>query len=82
MLAKSKLNSIETLVSQALIDTEIGHEEFVKEMIRLRLKTKIKWKTVKNYWAFYTIKKIIVCMYKKSSDAKRLTKERKITAQR
>ena len=42
MLAKSKLNSIETLVSQALIDTEIGHEEFVKEIIRLRLKTKIK----------------------------------------
>ena len=57
MLAKSKLNSIETLVSQALIDTEVGHEEFVKEIIRLRLKTKIKWKTVKNYWAFYTIKK-------------------------
>ena len=28
-LAKSKLNSIETLVSQALIDLEISHEEFV-----------------------------------------------------
>ena len=28
MLAKTKLNSIETLVSQALIDMEIGHEEF------------------------------------------------------
>ena len=28
MLAKSKLNSIETLVSQALIDMEISHEEF------------------------------------------------------
>ena len=42
MLAKSKLNSIETLVSQALTDTEIGHEEFVKGIIRLRLKTKIK----------------------------------------
>ena len=27
MLAKSKLNSIETLVSQALIDKEISHEE-------------------------------------------------------
>ena len=27
MLAKSKLNSIETLVSQALIDMEISHEE-------------------------------------------------------
>ena len=29
MLAKLKLNSIETLVSQALIDMEISHEEFV-----------------------------------------------------
>ena len=28
MLANSKLNSIETLVSQALIDLEINHEEF------------------------------------------------------
>ena len=29
MLAKSKLNSIETLVSQALIDMKISHEEFI-----------------------------------------------------
>ena len=29
MLAKSKLNSIETVVSQALINLEISHEEFV-----------------------------------------------------
>ena len=29
MLAKSKLNSIETLISQALIDMEISREEFV-----------------------------------------------------
>ena len=29
MLAKSKLSSIETLASQALIDLEISHEEFV-----------------------------------------------------
>ena len=29
MLAKSKLNSIETLISQALIDMKISHEEFV-----------------------------------------------------
>ena len=28
MLAKSKLDSIETLVSQAFIDMEISHEEF------------------------------------------------------
>ena len=29
MLAKSKLNSIETLISQALIDMEISHEQFI-----------------------------------------------------
>ena len=28
MLAKIKLNSIETLIYQALIDMEIGHQEF------------------------------------------------------
>ena len=29
MLAESKLNSIEALISQALIDMEISHEKFV-----------------------------------------------------
>ena len=29
MLAKSKFNSIETLISQALIDMNISHEEFI-----------------------------------------------------
>ena len=29
MLAKSKLNSIETLISQALIDMEISHVELI-----------------------------------------------------
>ena len=29
MLAKSKLNGIETLISQALIDMDISHEEFI-----------------------------------------------------
>ena len=29
MLAKGKLNSIETLVAQVLIDMEISHEEFI-----------------------------------------------------
>ena len=32
MLAKSKLNSIETLVSQALTDMEISHEEFISTL--------------------------------------------------
>ena len=31
MLAISKLNSIEALISQALIDMKISHEEFFKE---------------------------------------------------
>ena len=29
MLAKRKLNSIDTLISQALIDMDISHEEFI-----------------------------------------------------
>ena len=29
MLAKSKLNSIKTFISQALINVEISHEEFI-----------------------------------------------------
>ena len=28
-MAKSKFNSIETLISQALIDTDISHKEFI-----------------------------------------------------
>ena len=30
LLAKSKPNSIETLISQALIDLDISHEEFIR----------------------------------------------------
>ena len=29
MLAKSKLNSVEALITQALIDMDISHEEFI-----------------------------------------------------
>ena len=39
MLAKIKLNSIDTLISQALIDMDISHEEFVtilKEKIDMK----------------------------------------------
>ena len=43
MLAKTKLNSIEILVSQALIDMEISHEEFVTI-----LKEKDKYKKMKD----------------------------------
>ena len=30
MLAKSKFNSIETSISQALIDLDISHEKFIR----------------------------------------------------
>ena len=42
MLVKSKLNIIETLVSRALIDMEITHEEFITI-----LKEKDKYETMK-----------------------------------
>ena len=41
MLAKSKLNSIETLISQALNDMEISHEEFI-----IMLKKKVKYEKI------------------------------------
>ena len=43
MLAKSKLNSIETLISQALIDMDICHEEFLTI-----LKEKEKYEKIKD----------------------------------
>ena len=43
MLAKSKFNSIETLISRALIDMEIIHEEFITI-----LKEKYKYEKMKN----------------------------------
>ena len=47
MLAKSKLNSIDTLISQALIDTDISHEEFItilkeKERYQNRIENRMK----------------------------------------
>ena len=50
MLAKIKLNSIETLISQVLIDMEISHEEFIAilkekdkyEKMKENLKVKMK----------------------------------------
>ena len=42
MLAKSKLNSIESLISEALMDMEISHEEFITI-----LKEKDKYKKMK-----------------------------------
>ena len=43
MLARSKLNSIETLISQALIDMDISQEEFITI-----LKEKDKYEKIKD----------------------------------
>ena len=97
-MAKSKLNSIEPLVSQALVAMEISHEEFItilkekdkyekmKENLRnLSEKLEEKQKNMRlsnessgNDNHFVTHKWVA---YKMSSEAKRLTKERKITAE-
>ena len=42
MLAKSKLNSVETLMSQTLNDMKISHEEFI-----IILKEKVKYERMK-----------------------------------
>ena len=42
-MAKSKLSSIETLISQAIIDMDISHEEFVAI-----LKEKDKYEKIKD----------------------------------
>ena len=53
MLAKSKLSSIETLISQALIDMEISHKEFItilKEKDRYEMtKDNLRNKNGKSY---------------------------------
>ena len=42
MLAKSKLNSIDTLIPQALIDMNISHEQFITILKEKDLKRKFK----------------------------------------
>ena len=43
MLPKSELNGIETLISQALIDVDISHEEFIAT-----LKEKDRYEMIKD----------------------------------
>ena len=43
-MAKSKLNSVETLISQALVDMEISHKEFITI-----LNEKDKYDKIKSY---------------------------------
>ena len=45
MLAKSKLNSIEILISQALIDLGISHEEFKQLLMKKR--SMKKWNDIR-----------------------------------
>ena len=47
MLAKSKLNSIETLVSQGLIDLGISHEEF-KAIVNEKEKYEQRKESIRN----------------------------------
>ena len=46
MLAKSKLNSIETLISQALIDLDISHEEFIRILNEKNKYEKMKYNLI------------------------------------
>ena len=47
MLAKSYLNSIESLMSQALIDLEISHEEF-ETLVNEKLKYRQMKESIRN----------------------------------
>ena len=52
MLAKSKLSSIDTLISQALIDMDISHEEFItilKEKDRYEMKENLRNENGESY---------------------------------
>ena len=75
MLAKSKLNSKETLISKALIDSVISHDEFV--LIKFEKDLMIWKKKVK----FQMINKHVWCnkkySYQKKSLLKRIIKDYK-----
>ena len=51
MLARSKLNSIESKISEALIKKEISHEDFIvflnEENKNRELKKELEWQIVK-----------------------------------
>ena len=53
MLAKSKLNRVETLISQAITDMEIPHEEFIQILNEKdkyeKMKDNLKIKNEKSY---------------------------------
>ena len=47
MLAKSKLNSIETLMSRSLVDLDISHEEF-KAIVNEKEKYELMKESIRN----------------------------------
>ena len=67
MLAKSKLNSIETLISQALIDMEISHEEFITILNERDKYDKIKNNLINKNEKSYKIMRLssLKCIFKK-----------------
>ena len=68
MLAKSQLYSIDTLISQALIDMDISHEEFItilKEKYRYKMmKDNLKNKNGESYkiMRFNSVKSKKICL--------------------
>ena len=67
MLAKSKLNSVETLISQALVDMEISHEEFIAILNEKDKCDKIKSNLInKNEKSYKTMRMSgLKCIFKK-----------------
>ena len=66
MLAKNKLNSIETLTSQTLIDMEISHKEFITI-----LKEKDKYEKMSNNFRSENEKYEIMRLKKKKEKKKK-----------
>ena len=69
MLAKSKLNSIETLVSQALIDMQISNEEF-----NVILKEKIFFEKIKKNVRYVSEKQEKMRLNSVNSKTKKITR--------
>ena len=67
MLAKSKLNSVETLISQALVDMEISHEEFITIFNEKAKYDKIKKNLINKNEKSYKIMRLsgLKCIFKK-----------------
>ena len=70
MLAKSKLNSIGTLISQALIDLDKSHEEFItilkeKDRYKMTKDNLRKTKDLENifFWCIYKSKILLSILY-------------------